>query len=145
MNPYFEQRILGAGPIELVRFIYQRAISCVREAREHLEARRISARSASITRAYMALSELMGTLELEVAPELAGRLQDLYLYMQQRLLDANAQQADRPLAEVLSLLTTLSEAWNQVPDEPDRSEPGKSQCPWRNGDGAGQARIAVSA
>ena len=36
MNPYFEQMILSASPIELVRLMYQQAIAAVADAREHL-------------------------------------------------------------------------------------------------------------
>ena len=34
--------------------------------------------------------------------------------MQQRLLEANLQQTDPPLAEVESLLATLAEAWRSI-------------------------------
>ncbi len=111
MNPYYEQKILNSEPIELVRLVYQRAISCVRESREHLQHKRIRERSSAITRAYAAIAELIVSLRPEVAPEMCGRLGGLYDYMQRRLLEANIQQKDEPLAEVLGLLTTLAEAW----------------------------------
>ena len=98
MNPYYEQKILSSDPIELVRLVYQRAISSVGEAREHLQHRRIAERSAAIMRAYEAIHQLLAALRPEVAPELCARLQGLYLYIQRRLLDANMQQADPPLA-----------------------------------------------
>jgi flagellar protein FliS len=64
------------------------------------------------------LLELATSLDSEQAPELAKRLGGLYSYMQQRLLEANLRQQDAPLADVLSLLTTLAEAWKAVPDVP---------------------------
>jgi flagellar protein FliS len=114
MNPYFEQTILSADPVELTAMIYQRAISCVRDAREHLAHRRIAERSGSIVRAWAAVAELLSSLQPEMAPEFAVRLQSLYLYIQQRLLDANIQQSDPPLEEVLGLLSTLGEGWSAV-------------------------------
>lgn len=117
MNPYYEQKILSSDPIELVRLVCQRAISSVGEAREHLRRKRIAERSAAIMRAYAALHQLLAALRPEVAPELCARLQGLYLYIQQRLLDANRQQADAPLAEALSLLRTLAEAWSAVAEQ----------------------------
>jgi|SRR6185312_3801343 len=114
MNPYFEQTILSADPIELTAMVYQCAIARVREAREHLRNRRIADRSASIMRAYAALAELLAALRPESAPEFVARMQGLYGYMQQRLLDANTQQADEPLEEVLGLLSTLAESWSIV-------------------------------
>ena len=117
MNPYFEQKILSVDPIELIRLVYQRARSSVADAREHLRNKRILERSTAINRAYMALHELNSALQPEVAPELCGRLQSLYLYMQKRLLEANLRQEDAPLAEVLKLLTTLEEGWSGAAKE----------------------------
>jgi flagellar protein FliS len=117
MNPYFEQKILSVDPIELIRLVYQRARSSVAEAREHLRNKRILERSAAIMRAYMAIHELLSALQPEVAPELCGRLQSLYLYMQKRLLEANMRQEDAPLAELFKLLTTLEDGWSGVAKE----------------------------
>jgi flagellar protein FliS len=131
MNPYFEQKILSADPIELVRLLYQRAIGSVREAREHLRGGRIAERSKAITRAYEALRELLGSLRPEAAPELAGRLRELYCYMQQRLLDANLRQEDGPLTETLGLLTTLGEGWDRIAE---REAPrGAKAGGWQSG------------
>ena len=126
MNQYFEQTILNADPVDLVKIMYQRAISWVGEARVHLKHGRIAKRSAAIMRAYAVLAELLTALRPEVAPELSQRLKSLYLYMQQRLLDANMQQADPPLAEVLELLITLDGAWSGVVAEvaPKKEMPG---------------------
>lgn len=116
MNPYFEQMVLSASPVELVRLLYQRAIGAVREAREHLSAGRIEQRCNSINIAYAVLTELTSSLKAEDAPELTANLNALYGYMQTRLIDANLRQVDEPLAEVVGLLMTLAEAWNVVPD-----------------------------
>jgi len=116
MNQYFEQMILTASPVELIRLLYQQAIASVRDARQHLEHRRIMERGTSINQAYLILVELSGSLRMEEAPLLAGRLQSLYSYIQKKLLEANLKQTDAPLAEALQLLTTLAEAWNSVPD-----------------------------
>jgi flagellin-specific chaperone FliS len=38
----------------------------------------------------------------------------LYAFAGQRLLDGNAEQADKPLAEAAAVLATLGEAWQTV-------------------------------
>ncbi len=111
MNRYFEETIRNAEPIDLIRLLYQSVISCVEDARQHLREKRIAQRSAAINRAYAVLSELIASLRPEAAPEISQQLRGLYFYIQQRLLDANLQQADKPLAEVLGLLKTLDEGW----------------------------------
>src|SRR5580704_16947329 len=146
MNQYLEQTILSADPIDLIGMVYQRAIFCVRDARDHLRHKRIAARSAAIMGAYSALAELLAALRPEMAPELAGRLQSLYFYMQRRLLDANAQQIDQPLAEVLSLLSTLAEGWSGVAAElsPNR-EPDYVSGRESGHEYEDTARLAISA
>jgi len=111
MNRYFEETILNADPIDLIRLLYQRAISSLEDAREHLREKRIAQRSAAINRAYAVVAELIASLRPEAAPELARQLSHLYSYILQRLLDANSQQAEKPLVEVLDLLKTLEEGW----------------------------------
>ena len=111
MNPYFEQMILSASPIELVRLMYQRAVACVADAREHLRAGRIMERGQAIAKAYAIIAELMASLDREKAPDLASNLRRLYSYLQQRLIEANLCQTDAPLAEASCLLTTLADAW----------------------------------
>ena len=113
-DAYVESRILSADGMELVRMLYQACTSAVRDARRHLEAGEIRERSQSITKGWEILAELAHSLDRERGGEIATRLADLYDYMQRRLLEANLQQADGPLAEVLGVLVTLSEAWEGV-------------------------------
>jgi flagellar protein FliS len=116
MNPYFEQMIVSASPLELICLMYDQAISSVRDARAHLQQKNVAGRSKAIMRAYGILTELISALRPVEAPEIAAQLRRLYLYLQSILLKANGEQTDEPLGEALTLLTTLAEAWKQVPD-----------------------------
>jgi flagellar protein FliS len=109
-----EGRVASADPLELVRLLYQGATSAVRDARHYLAEGDIAARSRSITKAGEILIELTVSLDHEAGGDISRRLEQLYDYMQRRLLDANLQQADGPLAEVLGLLATLGEAWDEI-------------------------------
>jgi flagellar protein FliS len=120
MNPYFEQMILSASPVELVRLMYQKAIASVTDARDHLKAGRIRERAQAINKAYSIVAELMISLDMEKAPELATNLKRLYCYIQERLIEANHTQKDAPLAETVRLLSTLADAWQLVPDAPEQ-------------------------
>jgi flagellar protein FliS len=111
---YLEQRVLSADPLELVRLLYQAAIAAVRDARRELSAGEIAARSQSISKACGIVLELNAALDHSQGGEISTRLAALYDYMLRRLLEANMQQSDALLAEVLGLLSTLSEAWEQT-------------------------------
>jgi flagellar protein FliS len=127
-DAYLESRVLSADPVELIHLLYEAAIEAVREARRYLAEGEIAARSRSITKAYGILQELVAALDHERGGEISGRLGQLYDYMQRRLLEANFQQTDQPLAEVLGLLATLAEAWQGVKRQTEPAAPPEN--PW---------------
>lgn len=120
---YLEARVMSATPVELVRILYGAAAQSVREARRHLAEGDIAGRSREISKAVAVLVELQSALDKNRGGDLAGRLNALYDYMQRRLLDANIQQSDTPLEEVLGLLTTMEEAWSAASPEPQATAP----------------------
>lgn len=126
-DAYLEHRILSADPLELVRLLYQAAIGAVREARRALSAGEIAARSRAISRACGIVLELNAALDHARGGDISGRLAALYDYMLNRLLEANLRQDDAPLADVLGLLNTLSEAWEQTRQP---AQPAAAASPW---------------
>jgi len=113
-NNYLEATVLSADPVELVRILYRTAIDSVREARGYLAAGDVAARVRAVNKAWGALRELSYCLNHEADPTLARRLAELYDFMQRRLLAANFEQTDAPLAEVAGLLESMSDAWEKV-------------------------------
>ena len=113
---YFKGRVQTADPLSLVRLLYDNALQSVKTAREMLQARDIAARSDAIFKASDCLCLLTDSLSLEEGGEISSNLLALYGYMQNRLLQANLNQTDDPLAEVQSLLTTLHSAWAELAD-----------------------------
>ena len=127
-DAYLESRVLSAGPLELVQLLYQGAIGAVQDARHYLAEGKILERSRAVSKACGILTELTAALNHEAGGELAGRLAGLYDYMQRQLLEANFQQADAPLGEVLGLLATLAEGWAGITQQQQRPEAAVS--PW---------------
>lgn len=111
-DAYLESRVLSAEPIDLVRMLYQAAIDAVRNARRHLQAGEIAARSHSINKACAILAELQSSLDHERGAELAVRLDSLYEYLQRKLVEADFKQSDACLSEALGLLSNLFEGWD---------------------------------
>jgi len=109
--------------------LYSRAIEEVLEARRHLADRNIELRSKAICKASEAIGELDGSLDMAAGGELSLRLRGLYRYTLVRLLDANRQQADEPMAEVLGLLNTLAGAWQTIAQSGPASEPVAQKAP----------------
>jgi len=108
---YLESKIFSADPIELVQILYRAALEAASNARRHLQRGEVAARSREISRTMAILTELMLSVDREAGGPLAGNLLELYDYMQRRLIEANAEQTEAPLAEVSRLLATLLEGW----------------------------------
>lgn len=117
---YLESRVLSASPLELVRMLYRLAMERLREAKAHQAAGDVVARSKCLTGASEALAELTASLDMSAGGELSARLAALYHYMQSRLLEANFRQDMALVDEVIGLLSTLLEAWQQIelPESP---------------------------
>jgi flagellar protein FliS len=113
-DAYLQGQVLSADPIELVHLLYQACIQAVRDARHNLAQGEIGARSKAINHACEIVMELRSSLDEERGGEIARRLGPLYDYVLRRLLEANLQQSDAILVEILGLLATLSEAWEAV-------------------------------
>ncbi len=121
-DTYLEATVLSAEPTELVLILYRTAIESVRDARAYLADGDIAARSRAISKAVTVLAELSLCLKPEVEPRLARNLNELYDYMRRRLLTANLNQVDAPLAEVVGLLENLLEAWEKIDVTPAREQ-----------------------
>lgn len=120
-NPYqtyLDAEILTAEPLKLVRLLYRGALEAVRTARAKLAGRDIRGRSSAVSKSIEILAELSSSLNHQRGGELSARLAALYDYMQRRLIEANREQSDSPLAEVEKLLITLEEAWCQTGGSP---------------------------
>jgi flagellar protein FliS len=127
-DAYLESRVESADPVQLVRMMYQGAIGSVREARNLLAKGDIAERSRAISKAHAILTELLVSLDHERGGEISMQLARLYDYMQRRLLEANLQQVDAPMVEVLGLLSTLKEAWDRL--QPTAEAPEAPRNAW---------------
>jgi len=110
-NRYLEAEVLNAEPLKLVVMLYRAAIEAVAAARRHVRQGNIRERSGSITRAMEIVNELALSLNHAAGGVISRNLAELYAYVQTRLIEANTQQTEPPLAEVETLLSTLLEAW----------------------------------
>jgi flagellar secretion chaperone FliS len=130
VSVYLEQEILSANNIQLIHILYQSAIGELRDARRNMAARQIAAKCANFSQASALIGELLSALDLDAGGEIAARLKSLYEYMLARLLEANLRNLDEPVAQVISLLSTLDEGWKELANpQPVASEPSTSRLP----------------
>ena len=98
---------------KLVLMLYEGAISRLEKAKEALSAGDMLGKGEHILRAQDILMELLMALDPS-AGEIAGNLQSLYLFMYRHLNEANLLKSQRHLEEVLRILRSLRDAWEEV-------------------------------
>lgn len=130
---YLENQVLGAEPVELVQMLYAGAIDALRQARHHFAEGRIAERAAAISKAMQIVVELQSSLDLEQGGEIAQGLAQLYIYIQERLIEANGEQKRAPLEEALSLLLIVEEGWKEAAQQirtPVPAQPVENTVGW---------------
>jgi flagellar protein FliS len=114
MDRYFEAEVLSADPVKLVTLLYRGAREAIGAAAAALEQGDIAERSKQILKAWEIVIELSKSLNHEQGGEISRQLAELYAYVGQRLLDANAEQSVKPLEEAGAVLAILAEGWQGV-------------------------------
>lgn len=102
-----------APPGTLVVMLYQGAIRFIRSAIEAMEHHDIEGAHHGLVRAQDILAELRTTLDRSAGP-IAERLDAIYVYLGQRLAEANVKKDPAFAQEALNLLTDLLPAWTEA-------------------------------
>ena len=106
------------SPLELVVMLYDGALASLAQARDALVRHDLVAKGRAMSKAMSIVGHLQGTLNMEAGGEVAEELDRLYLYITERLLDANMKGVVEPIDESVRLLTTLRDAWSQIATAP---------------------------
>ena len=107
---YRQTQIQTAGPLELIIMMYDGAIRFINQAKKALAEKDFALANQTLQKAQDIIDELNINLNLE-AGEIAVNLRNLYVFINQRLIEANMKKDGKILDEVLQLLTTLRGSW----------------------------------
>lgn len=113
MDRYRHNRVATATPAELVGLLFDAGISAVEAAAKAIDEGRPADVHTCLVRAQDIVTELRCSLKLE-AGDVARNLDMLYEYVHRLLVEANVRKERRQLAEVVSLLTPLRDAWREA-------------------------------
>jgi flagellar protein FliS len=115
---YQTVQVTSRSPLELVVMLYDGAIRALGQARDALARRDLVAKRAAMNRALDIVHHLQSSLDMDAGGEIAARLDALYSYVIERLLEANRRTDQGPVDEAVRLLSTLREAWAQIAEAP---------------------------
>lgn len=116
-NTYFkykETQVISASREKLLLMMYEGAIKFTKKAIKSFEENNISERCVNIGRAFDIVLELNNTLDHKVGGDISKNLEQLYMFVTDKYLQANIQGKVQPLHDALKILETLNEGWIQA-------------------------------
>ena len=123
---YRRTQVQAASPLELVVMLYDGALASMHAARAAIERRDIAARRDALAKVLAIVNELQSTLDMANGGDLAASLDDLYAYVNARLLQAASENAVAPLDDSIRVFDGLREAWATVASLPPASGDGSA-------------------
>jgi len=106
-----------ASPHRLIQMLMGGMLDRVAHAKGCIEQRDIAGQGKNISVAISIVGGLRASLDKEMGGEIAANLDNLYDYMERRLLEANIQKSVPILDEVAGLMREIKEAWDAIGDQ----------------------------
>ena len=113
-NLYQQTSITTSNPMKLVLMLYDAAISFLKDSIEAINKKDVKSKITAINRAKDIIAELNNSLRCEIGGEFALNLRKLYFFMDRHLFQANLKNNTQAIREVIKLLSTLREAWQDA-------------------------------
>jgi len=122
LNHYQRMAVQTANPLRQVVALYEGAVHFLNQAKAAIGAGDIAGKSEMTNRALDIIAYLRSVLDFEQGGQIAFELERLYAYMTERVLYASARLDPAPIDEVVTLLGTLRESWEQISRQSEREQ-----------------------
>jgi flagellar protein FliS len=106
--------VLGANPHRLIEMLMDGALERLANAKGHIQRGEIAPKGEQIGKAIDIIGGLREGLNAEAGGEIAINLDNLYDYLQRRLLQANLNSDSAILDEVAGLLREIKNGWSTI-------------------------------
>ncbi|MBI2602287.1 MAG: flagellar export chaperone FliS [Deltaproteobacteria bacterium] len=120
-NPYRQYQktaIVTASREKILLMLYEGAIRFVKQAITAMREKNVAEKGRCISKATAIISELMATLDFKAGGSLAADLENLYVFMIDKLIEGNIKNDIKNLESVEKILSTLYVAWKDVVENP---------------------------
>jgi flagellar protein FliS len=106
-----------ASPHRIIQMLMDGFMERIAYAKGHIERGDLPEKSKYISKAIGIVNGLRSCLDMEKGSEIARNLNDLYDYMNRRLIEANSNNDIAILSEVQSLMAEVKQGWDAIPEE----------------------------
>jgi len=111
-DTYLEQKVMSAKPEELTLMLYEGIIKFVKQAKLYNDKNDVEQSNYVNLKAQAIIQELRATLDLSI--EISKEFESLYVFMNERLMEANIKKDNDILDEVLGLAEDFRDTWKQA-------------------------------
>lgn len=108
-----ESEVSNASPHRLIQLLFEGALSRLAAAQGAIERGDLAAKGELIGKAIGIVGGLRASLDMS-AGEISERLDQLYEYINFKLLEASAQNDVEKVNEVIQLLKTVKSGWDEI-------------------------------
>lgn len=116
-DAYYKTNVQTSDQLSLIVMLYDGAIRFLKKAKVKINENDIEGSHLFMTRARDIVNELLTTLRTDDQSELSNNLQNLYVYLVNKITEANLKKDQAIIDECLSLLNTLKEGWQHVKEK----------------------------
>jgi flagellar secretion chaperone FliS len=113
--------VADASPARLVQIMFEHILSelataqgCMERIKNNMPLTEVVAKGKSLGKAIRLINQLNATLDMERGRQIAENLRALYLYMLERLTQANITNDSRLVAEAASLVRKVKSGWDKI-------------------------------
>ncbi len=106
-----------ASPHRLIQMLMEGVLQRLAEAKGAIQRESAADKGEAIGKAVTIVAGLRNSLNKDVGGEMADNLDDLYDYMQRRLLEANIGSSEDIIDEVMALMRTIKSGWDGIPQD----------------------------
>ena len=109
-----------ASPHRLIQMLLDGALEKMIIARSHIERKEIKGKGEHISWAIRIIGGLQASLDKDKGGEIAETLGSLYIYVVEKLSEANATNDISKLNEAIAIIKNIKEGWDGISDEADK-------------------------
>ncbi len=109
-----QSSLLAADPHRVILMLMQGLIDTLAVAKGCLQRKDFEGKSKSLNKAIGIIGGLQDGIDMSHSPEIGDNFYQLYDYMIRRLGEASADQSGVQIDEVVSLITPIKEAWENI-------------------------------
>lgn len=106
-----------ANPYQLVAMLFQKLLGNIAQAKGAIQQKDHAKKGDLISKAITIIGVLEGSLDFKQGGEISKNLSDLYIFCSDKLVEANTNNDEVLLDDIIQILLPIKSGWDSIPKE----------------------------